>query len=141
MSFLTCMAVIFLTGADDQRKDLEALKGTWQLTAWEADGKAKPDKEIEGGKLNLKGDAYDVKLAGIDAVTGTMIVDGAKDPKTIDITDAVGPNKDKTCLGIYELKGDVFRVAFAVPGKPRPTTFTTEPSDGRWVHVWKRMKE
>jgi hypothetical protein len=55
--------------------------------------------------------------------------------------DASGPNKDKTCLGIYELKGDKFRVAFAPPGKARPTKFATAPNSGQWMHVWKRVKE
>ena len=88
-----------------------------------------------------KGDQYTVALAGRGTVKGTQKLDSTKEPKTIDIMDASGPNKGKTCLGIYELKGDEFRVAFAAPGKVRPKNFTTTPDSGQWMHVWKRVKE
>ena len=138
-------AVSLLIGADalkaDVPKDEKTLQGTWSLSAGEADGKALPEKQLKDGKLVLKGDDYTVTLADIGTVKGTQKLDPTKEPKTIDIKDASGPNKDKTCLGIYELKGDEFRVAFAPPGKPRPTKFTTAADSGQWMHVWKRVKE
>jgi uncharacterized protein (TIGR03067 family) len=134
-----------LAGADapktDAAKDEEALQGTWKLDAGEADGKALPEKQLKEGKLVIKGDQYTVTLADKGTVTGTQKLDPTKKPKTIDIVDAGGPNKDKTCLGIYELKGDEFHVCFAPPGKPRPTKFATGPDSGQWMHVWKRVKE
>ncbi len=69
---------------------------------------------------------------------GQEPIDGTKAPKTIDITDSSGANQGKTCLGIYELKGEAFRVVFAPPGAPRPTKFATAPGSGQWMHVWKR---
>jgi uncharacterized protein (TIGR03067 family) len=134
------LAVGLLFGADAVA-DEAALQGTWTLTAGEADGKALPDKDLKDGKLVMKGADYSVTLAGKGTVTGTLKVNSKSAPKTIDITDASGANKGKTCLGIYELKGDEFRVAFAPPGKPRPTKFATQPDSGTWIHVWKRAKE
>ena len=138
-------AVSLLIGADapkaDAPKDEKTLQGTWSLSAGEADGKALSEKQLKDGKLVLKGDDYTVTLADIGTVKGTQKLDPTKEPKTIDIKDASGPNKDKTCLGIYELKGDEFRVTFAPPGKPRPTKFTTAAGSGQWMHVWKRVKE
>ena len=145
LSMAMGLAVCLLIGADaaqkDAAKDPDAFQGTWKLTSGEAEGKALPEKELKDGKLIIKGDKYTVTLAGKGTVTGTQKLDSTKDPKTIDITDADGANKGKTCLGIYELKGDEFRVAFAVPGKPRPTKFATAADSGQWIHVWKRGKE
>ncbi len=143
------IAIVFtvslLIGADSLTaggpKDAKSFEGTWSLIAGEADGKALPQKQLKDGKLVLKGDAYTVTLADIGTVKGTQKLDPSKEPKTIDINDASGPNKDKTCLGIYELKGDELRVAFAPPGKARPTKFTTAADSGQWMHVWKRVKE
>jgi len=115
--------------------------GSWTLVGGEADGKALPQEQIKDGKLILKVNRYNVKLAGEEAIKGTQKLDSTKAPKTIDITDASGPNKGKTCLGIYELKGDEFRVVFAQPGKERPKNFATAPDSGQWMHVWKRVKE
>jgi len=43
-------------------------------------------------------------------MTGTQKVDPTKTPKAIDISDDSGPNKGKTCLGIYEFKGEAIGV-------------------------------
>jgi uncharacterized protein (TIGR03067 family) len=139
------LVVSLLVGADaltqDAPKDAEALQGTWSLSAGEADGKALPKKKLKDGKLVIKGERYTVTLADLGTVKGMQTLDPAKKPKTIDIIDASGPNKDKTSLGIYELKGDEFRVVFAPPGKARPTKFATAPDSGQWMHVWKRVKK
>ena len=135
------LAVALVMAVSAQDRGAEGLQGTWKLISGEADGKALSEKDLKGGKLVFKGDMYTVTLAGKDTVTGTQKLDPTKEPKTIDITDASGPNKGKTCQGIYELKGDEFRVAFAAPGKARPTKFATSADSGQWLHVWKRVKE
>jgi len=124
-----------------QAADVDALRGAWELSAWHADGKPLSEDRLEGGKLVLDGDHFTVTLAGQGTSTGTQKLDAGKRPKTIDIMTADGPHEGTSCQGIYELDGDVFRVAFAPPGKPRPTAFTAAPDSEEWVHVWKRVKE
>jgi len=133
--------VVLLLVAADAPKSGESLQGTWKLSGGEADGKPLTEKQLKDGKLVIKGDHYTVTLADKDTATGTEKLDPTKEPKTIDITDDSGPNKGKTCLGIYEIKGDEFQCAFAPSGKPRPTKFATVPDSGQWKHVWKRVKE
>jgi uncharacterized protein (TIGR03067 family) len=127
--------------AQDAPKDAELLQGTWKLSAGEADGVALAATAIEDGKLVINGEHYTVARADQGTVEGVQKLDPSEKPKTIDVTDASGPNKDKTSLGIYELNGDEFRVAFAPSGKARPTSFATAPDSGQWMHVWKRVKE
>ena len=124
----------------DDAKGEKSLQGNWTLISGEADGKAIPEKELKGAKLEIKGNAYTVTIPGKGVVKGTQKTDATKEPRTIDIVDADGANQGKTCLGIYEVKGDEFRVTFNQPGKPRPTKFATAPDSGQWVHVWKRVK-
>ncbi|MDB5307548.1 MAG: hypothetical protein JWO38_1750 [Gemmataceae bacterium] len=139
------LVVSLLIAADapkkDAAKDEEMFQGTWKLGAGEAEGKALSEKQLKEGKLVIKDDKYMVTLADKGTVKGTQKLDPTKKPKTIDIVDASGPNKGKTCLGIYELKGDEFRACFAPPGMPRPTKFATGSDSGQWIHVWKRVKE
>jgi uncharacterized protein (TIGR03067 family) len=59
--------------------------------------------------------------------------DPMQSPKTIDLN-----AKGQTQLGIYEVAGDIFRICFSSPGKPRPTDFSTRPGDGRTSAEWKR---
>src|SRR5207237_408376 len=49
-----------------------------------------------------------------------------------------GPHKGETWLGIYEIAGDLYKVAFAPPGKARPTRFVSEPGSGHLHSVWRR---
>ncbi len=134
------MAIGLLFGAGPVHGE-ETLQGTWKLTAGEADGKPLSEKQLKDGKLVIKGDHYTVTLEGKVTATGVQKLDPKPKTKTIDIQDDSGPNKDKTCLGIYEVKGDEFRVAFAPAGKARPSKFSTAPDSGHWMHVWKRVKE
>jgi uncharacterized protein (TIGR03067 family) len=143
-SLATGFAVVLLIGANvraaDAPNDVKAAQGTWTLSAGEVDGKALTEKQLKGGKLEIKGDEYTVTMADEETLTGIEKLDPTKTPKAIDITDSNGPNKGKTSLGIYEIKGDEFRVVFAAIGKPRPTRFATTAGTGQWMHVWKKAK-
>ena len=143
-SIATSFAVALLIGANalaaDAPKNEKGPQGTWSLSAGEADGKALTKKQLKDGKLEIEGDDYTVTLADQETLKGTQKLDPTKEPKTIEITDTSGPNKGKTCLGIYELEGDKFRVVFAAAGKPRPTKFATVADSGQWMHVWKSAK-
>jgi uncharacterized protein (TIGR03067 family) len=124
----------------EKSQGVEELQGTWMLVAGEVDGKALAADELHGAKLTIDGDRYTVTLADRGTVRGIERLDPTSEPKTIDVTDDNGPNQGRTCLGIYEVNGDEFRVAFAMPGKPRPTSFQTVADSGQWTHVWVRVK-
>ena len=129
-----------LLSAADSEQELKKFEGTWSLSSGEADGKALTEKQLKGGKLVIDDGHYTVMIPGKDKITGQQVVDPSKTPKTIDISDDSGPNKGKTCLGIYEFSGDEFRCVFAAPGKDRPSKFSTAPESGQWLHVWKKAK-
>lgn len=118
----------------------DAIQGSWTLVSGEAEGKALSKMETAGGKLVIKGNNYTVNIAGKETLKGSQKLGTSNGLKTIDIVDANGANEGKTCLGIYELKGDEFRCVFSQPGKPRPEKFSTAPESGQWMHVWKRAK-
>lgn len=138
MGLLVCAGAVI--GASTA-KSPESLQGTWTLTSGEAKGVALSAKQLEAGTLVINGDHYSVTLEGGEPVTGVQTLSATSGTKTIDITNANGPHKDQSFHGIYELKGNEFRVAFAALGQPRPTQFTTTPDSGTWIHVWKRVKE
>ena len=134
------LAVGLLYGASAAKVE-EKLQGTWKLRAGEANGEALSAKQIQDAKLVIEGDQYRFTLDGKETITGVQKLGLASGTKTIDITDSTGPNKGQTCLGIYELQGDEFRVAFGTPGKARPSEFPTTPDSGYWMHIWNRVQE
>ena len=135
---LFCAGLLIAAESD---QDVKKCEGTWTLSSGEVDGKALTEKQLKGGQLIIKSDHYTVTIADQEVITGTQQLDSTKTPRTIDISDDSGPNKGKTCLGIYEFKGQEFRCVFSAPGNDRPSTFSTAADSGQWLHVWKKSKK
>ncbi len=134
--FMACV----LVAADTAKVD-EKLNGSYVGGGGETNGKPFNKEDLKDFKLVIKGSQYTLNSGTGESVQGIQTVDVTKSPKNIDATDGSGRNKGKTILGIYEIKGDEFKVSFSMPGKPRPTNFTTEKDEsGQWVHIWKRVK-
>jgi uncharacterized protein (TIGR03067 family) len=127
-----------VTGADD-KKDPTA--GKWVIESVTRDGKA--DDDLKGGIRVHDGAKYTVTPkagAKTPAVEGTFTIDATKSPVTIDMKPAAGRYKDKTLLGIAKVDGDTLTVAFAEPGKDRPTSFESKAGGGVVVAVHKKAK-
>jgi len=137
-------AILFMAGilvAADTAKVDDKLNGSYVGGGGETNGKPFNKEDLKDFKLVIKGNQYTLNAGTGESVQGIQTVDTTKSPKTIDATDGSGRNKGKTILGIYEINGDEFKVSFSMPGKPRPTKFTTEKDEsGQWVHIWKRLK-
>jgi uncharacterized protein (TIGR03067 family) len=138
--FAILFTACVLVAADTAKVD-EKLNGSYVGGGGETNGKPFTKADLKDFKLVIKGSQYTLNAGTGESVQGIQTVDITKSPKNIDATDGSGPNKGKTILGIYEINGDEFKVSFSMPGKPRPTKFTTEKDEsGQWVHIWKRVK-
>jgi uncharacterized protein (TIGR03067 family) len=126
---------------NDGSKDLEALQGTWRLISGEIGGRKMTAEELKQAKLVFKGDRYKVRRGSGSTVVGTVELNSANNPKGIDITDADGPYKGKTLLGIYAVKDNELKECFAPPGEARPAKFVTKAGTSQFLHVWKRVKK
>jgi uncharacterized protein (TIGR03067 family) len=143
-ALITVLAAALLLAAKGAQQDtaqgeLKKLQGTWSRVSAVTNGKPAPEEEVKQSTLTIKGDKYVLKL-GDQTRQGNLKVDPTKQPKTIDIISAQGPNKGKNLLGIYELEGDTFRYCVAAPGKERPTEFASKPGSGTSLFVNKREK-
>jgi len=103
------------------------LDGKWEVVSITKNGKA--DDTWVGAVREHAGDKYTMAKAGGKSVSGTMTVTAAH--KTIDMMPNEGQYKGKTLAGVYELTGDTLKIAFAEPGKERPT----KVADGEGVTV------
>lgn len=121
--------------------DGNTTSGKWVIESVTRDGKA--DDDLKGAVRVHAGDKYTVTpVAGSKspAVSGTFTTDATKTPATLDMKPGAGRYKDKTLFGIYKLDGDTLTVAFAEPGKDRPTGFESKPGSGVVVAVHKKSK-
>ena len=120
-------------------KDDDAMQATWLASSAELGGSKFPDEVRKSIKLVIKDGKYTVTV-GKDPDQGTVKLDPSAKPKAMDITGTDGPNKGKTILAIYELKGDTLRVCYDLGGKSRPTEFKTKEGTQQFLVTYKREK-
>lgn len=126
---------------DAVKKDLEQFQGKWVVVSRELDGRKVPADTIKPTTLTVQGDKYTVRMGDTTVERGTIKIDPAKKPKTIDATSTEGENRGKTYHGIYEIKGDTAKDCFARTGTERPNAFKTMPSSGWVLQEYKREKK
>jgi uncharacterized protein (TIGR03067 family) len=120
-----------LIAAADATKDSKTgdIEGTWQATSGIDHGKKIPAAKAKTLSITFKGGKYTVKVGSRAVENGTYKADASKTPAEIERTAGNGPDKGKTSLGIYEVKGDALKTAFEDAGKPRPTAFDGQKAE------------
>jgi uncharacterized protein (TIGR03067 family) len=136
-----CYFLLAANAAQDDlaKKDLDSLQGVWRFISFVSDGRPRPEEELKGLKLTIKGNKW-IEVEGDNkGLESTIKLDPSKKPKAIDITALAGPAKGKPSLGIYSIEGDTLKTcAYNTGGSERPTEF--KAIDGVNLFVLKREK-
>jgi uncharacterized protein (TIGR03067 family) len=125
------------------RKDYQRLTGAFQLVSGVIDGKPVPEDVRRETKLVTDMNKFTVSAGGQAGTSGagTFTIDPTKSPKEVDSLQAIGPDKGRILLGIYEIIDDNHkRACWAPVGQPRPTAFTSQPGSGHILQLWERIK-
>ncbi len=142
-------------GAADPKiaKELELLKGTWNIDSQDFGDKSLPKELMKGYKFVFAGNKLTwegaigmmSRMGKITARDGAfpceIKIDPGKEPKQIDIT-LHDKQREWTILGIYEIKGDTLTVCFfnSQTGR-RPADFSTKGGQGIGYIVLTRAKK
>ena len=126
--------------APDKASDWKELTGDWQPTKMWIDGNELPPDDVKEFLVTLAEGKYTAKRGSDVIDEGKVVIDASKSPKYMDLTATVGDNKDKVRLGIYELKGDTMKFAFAAAEKDRPTKFESAAGSGSIYIEYKKKK-
>lgn len=121
--------------ANDEVKTIE---GTWILMTAELNGRKMPDQGFKDTELVLTDGRYTYQ--NDHGAYKLVASDDTKVPKAMDITGTEGPNKGKTFLAIYELKGETLRICYDLAGKTRPSEFATKAGTMQFLAVYKKAK-
>lgn len=129
------LIAIVLLAADDPdqpaRKitdDLALLQGIWEFQSLEIEGKKLPLETFKSSRIEIDGNRFTSTMGVI--YKGTIKIDAARKPKTIDMTFTEGPEKGNTARGIYELTGDTWKLCLPLGVQERPREFATRPGSG-----------
>jgi uncharacterized protein (TIGR03067 family) len=125
--------------AQDAKKDLDKLQGTWVVQSVEQGGQANPNargdiQTIQGDKIIFNTKDREMKW--------TLKLDPGKTPKQIAFTFTEG-QQSVTSLGIYALEGDELRLCMApIPGgTERPKTLESKKGEKYIFTILKREKK
>jgi uncharacterized protein (TIGR03067 family) len=126
----------------EDKDDAKKMEGAWKVETWEQGGVALPAEGLEGATWTVKGDKYTFAMGG-NVEEGSLKLDPAKKPATIDLDIKAGNCKGQTQAGIYKFDGDTMTFCFNRPGGTgRPTEFkSTEEGDTFIVVTLKRHKK
>jgi uncharacterized protein (TIGR03067 family) len=109
---------VALSAQGDVTKELERLRGTWVLVA--AGGQPLPPGPHAA--LVITGDKYQGQKSGKVDEAGTIKLNPATRPMSIDLVITEGASANKTQLGIVVVTPDTLTLTLAEPGAARPAT-------------------
>ena len=99
-----------------------ALEGTWIITS--INGQT-PQDGAPDMTLTFTSDKYHQSIGADVTERGTIKVDAAKKPMTIDLNIVEGEDAGKLQLGVFEITGDTLRLNLDMPGaQQRPADLT-----------------
>ena len=142
MRLLVAVLPFALVGADAAKDDLvkkevEKLRGTWQLVSAETDGKKAPEENVKQTRIVFEGQKHTVYFGDKKVVHQIPFeLDPTTMPKSV--TDTLPDGR--TIKGIYEIDGDTLRSCVAGPGKDRPSEFSAKEGTKQTLRVFKRVK-
>jgi uncharacterized protein (TIGR03067 family) len=141
---LVLVGAILLVAADDAaKKDQDKLQGRWEAIAIEYNGK---DLKADGVKLTFNFKGNKATIEGTEEITKdfsgfTFKLDPSTNPKCIDMTVTGGDQKDSVIEGIYEFKGEEFRLCAKITAKERPAKFASPEGEFIGLVTLKRIKD
>jgi uncharacterized protein (TIGR03067 family) len=133
---------VFGTATDAQQganEELEKQQGTWVAVSSLRDGEEAPREIVRSITRTVEKDHVIWKRDGKSFAGTTIILDGSKDPKTIDVLPDGGPSRGKRVLGVYRIEKDTLTLCMADAEQPRPSEFKAERGSRQTLMIFKRM--
>jgi uncharacterized protein (TIGR03067 family) len=115
---------------------LKRLQGEWSAVSLIRDGEETKKEWLPYGSRETSGNEMKVIFGGQVMAHAKMRFDESVTPVAVDYLNLAGSQKGKVSLGIMDWVGDDVRFVIAMPGQPRPATFT--PGKGLTLSQWRR---
>ncbi|PAY19778.1 hypothetical protein CKO51_09210 [Rhodopirellula sp. SM50] len=115
--------------------------GVWKPKGAMMSGVLLPPPALEAITLRIEDDQYEVTVEGENhSDKGTFTLDESVTPMRMTIRSHSGPNKGKTILAIFEIKGpDAMRVCYDLSGKTFPKNFKSPRGSERYLVGYRRQ--
>ncbi len=133
---LAALAPVDTPREEEIKKELAKLHGVWKLMSRESRGRVMATPTPDRYGLVISGDACVFYLYG-----GVIKIDPSKLPRTIDLSINNGRYAGRNMLGVYELSGDVLKLALpssAARADPRPAAVKSDETSMHILYTFQR---
>jgi uncharacterized protein (TIGR03067 family) len=111
------------------RDDLDLIQGTWAVAELQMEGQTISGGMLANARVEIAGNRF--SSLGMGTVyEGTVALNDSTNPHQLNMKFDAGPEKGNTNLGIYELKGDTWKICLSTRGEVRPTEFSAPAGSG-----------
>jgi uncharacterized protein (TIGR03067 family) len=111
------------------RTDLDLIQGTWAVSELEMEGQTISGGMLSNARVEITGSRFSSRGMG-SVYEGTVTLNDSADPHQLNMNFDAGPESGNTNLGIYELKGDTWKICLSTRGELRPTEFSAPAGSG-----------
>jgi uncharacterized protein (TIGR03067 family) len=119
---------------------LGEMEGIWEFMDLEVDGRAMPAPAVASSRMLIDGDRFRMESPEAN-YEGIFTIDVEDSPHKIDIEFVEGPEAGNWSYGIFEVKGDRFKICLSLTGASRPLAFSTAPGSGHALENLRRVKK
>jgi uncharacterized protein (TIGR03067 family) len=127
LSLTVAVAAATAAPAQDTRKDMQELEGTWKFVSAEMFGKKLGERDLDLEKIVVQGDTITLQRpAGRESKPLTFVLTPTRTPRTIDLL-TVKDEAAKVWKGIYAVDGDELRLCLPYVRKGGGNTDPVRP--------------
>jgi uncharacterized protein (TIGR03067 family) len=130
-------------GEDDGGAAMDARGGAGtelRGAAFIINGRALPTGRAKALRLRTNKRRFALQLGNRTLLRGQFRLGTGRRSKRIDMLLTSGQARGRTVKGILDVDGDILRICYALPGRPRPTTFSSRRGSGNRLLVLRRVQ-
>jgi uncharacterized protein (TIGR03067 family) len=115
--------------------------GEWSCVSAVIDGNPLDEKVAAMLTLKMTAERYRTERDGVVLFDSSYTLDESREPKRIEMIGTEGEFAGKVAMGIYAIEGEIMKMCYTMPGGERPGEFESVAGSGRFMIVWKRIKD
>src|SRR5436190_2937475 len=114
------------------------MTGTWSCVNATINGKPLSETAVKKMHLTMTDTRYKTERNDEVLFDSTYRLDTTKAPVHINMVGTEGDLIGKEAQGIIAVEGDTLKICYTMPGKARPTAFSSVTNFEAYMSIWKR---
>jgi uncharacterized protein (TIGR03067 family) len=137
----TLLAAACAGAAEKEISLTSRMTGAWSCVAATINGKPLSETTVKKLHLTMTDTRYKTERGDEVLFDSTYRLDTTKAPVHISMVGTEGDLIGKEARGIIAVEGNMLKICYTMPGKPRPSTFESPANSEAYLIIWKRASD